>query len=77
MGRSVRKSKQTKYDRQRRRKERPSIGWVIRTDPGCEDDLHRLEVMGAMLALDVRGPWSGPTLMDCGCYLTVGDGYAL
>lgn len=43
----------------------------IETDPGCETDLHREEVAGAMIALATRGPWTGPTAMDCGCILTI------
>ncbi len=44
-------------------------GWVIFTDPGCSTEEHRLEVVGAMMVLRVRGPWSGVELMDCGCTL--------
>lgn len=48
-----------------------SIEYVIVTDPGCDSELHRQEVAGAMLALHESGPWSGPEEMDCGCVLTL------
>lgn len=52
----------------------PVLDYVILTDPGCSPgdplwELHALEVQGAMMALHVRGPWEGGTLMDCGCIL--------
>jgi hypothetical protein len=43
--------------------------WVIFTSPGCDDERHVEEVHGAMWALNVRGPWDGVEVMDCGCTL--------
>jgi hypothetical protein len=43
--------------------------WAIFTDPGCDLELHRIEVYGAMIALHESGPWPGATRMDCGCML--------
>ncbi len=45
--------------------------WVVVTIPGCDDDAHFDEVNGAEIALQLQGPWSGPTEMDCGCSLEV------
>lgn len=45
--------------------------WVIVTDPGCDDERHALEVFGAGFAVETSGPWEGPTVMDCGCTLTL------
>jgi hypothetical protein len=44
---------------------------MIYTDPGCDHPDHRLEVQGAMMALASGHWWSGRTLMDCGCYLSI------
>lgn len=53
------------------------VPWVIHTSPGCDHPDHVHEVRGAMFALAVRGPWSGPSLMDCGCMLSVDQGFGL
>lgn len=56
----------------------PADELVIVTDPGCHPsmptfELHVLEVLGAQMALDMRGGvgWADETLMDCGCVLAV------
>ena len=43
----------------------------IRTDPGCDHELHSLEVEGAMMALAVGARWNGWSVMDCGCRLGI------
>lgn len=44
---------------------------VVLTDPGCDRPEHRLEIQGASLAWAQGARWSEPSLMDCGCILTI------
>lgn len=44
---------------------------AIHTDPGCDHPLHREEVYGAMMALQIGARWWDETLMDCGCILSL------
>lgn len=47
------------------------LPWMFHTDPGCDHPTHRAEIAGAMFGLQQTGPWSGETLMDCGCIMTL------
>jgi hypothetical protein len=48
-----------------------SGGRLVVTTPGCNEFLHVAQVLGAGVALKIYGPWSGWTVMDCGCSLAV------
>lgn len=42
------------------------------TDPGCDAESHRHEVVGALMAWEMGCRWPQPQVMDCGCRLWVG-----
>lgn len=41
------------------------------TSPHCGHPRHTDEYEGAETALEMSGPWTGETIMDCGCTLVV------